>query len=96
MAVVLRRNKENVPDGGQLLIYLFILCSGYVFNILKDLYLLLEELKNAIISCWTVQILCEAYTTNMCNQSHGALSASSFGLQQLEKIELFCFHGSLS
>lgn len=51
MAVVLRRNKENVPDGGQLLIYLFILCSGYVFNILKDLYLLLEELKNAIISC---------------------------------------------
>lgn len=49
--VVLRRKKENVPDGGQLLIYLFILCSGYVFNILKDLYLLLEELKNAIISC---------------------------------------------
>lgn len=43
--VVLRRKKENVPDGGQLLIYLFTLCSGYVFNILKDLYLLLEELK---------------------------------------------------
>lgn len=49
MAVVLRRKKENGTDGGQVFIHLFILCCGYVFNILKkDLYLLLEERKNVI------------------------------------------------
>lgn len=67
-----------------------------MYVILKDLYLLRKELENVRSFAVQFKRWGKACTTNTCNQSQGALNASRFGLQQLEEIELFCFHGSLS